>query len=89
LWQREARNRLEAGARRGVLLDFFVCLFKTGFSYVAQASLKLLVLLTEPPKSWNYRYATPVPADLVFKLGEMIAGLNAVFVYSDCYNKIS
>lgn len=36
-------------------LFIFVC-FETGFLYVAQAGLHLLILLTLSPRSWDYNY---------------------------------
>jgi hypothetical protein len=35
---------------------FFVLFFETGSHYVAQAGLKLVTLLSRPPKCWNYRH---------------------------------
>jgi hypothetical protein len=34
----------------------FVFFFETGFHCVAQAGLKLLILLPLPPDCWDYRY---------------------------------
>jgi hypothetical protein len=35
--------------------------FETGSHYVAQLSLKLMILLAQPPKCWNYRHVLPEP----------------------------
>jgi hypothetical protein len=37
----------------------FVTFLETGFHYVAQASLKLSILLPLPPKCWDYRHIPP------------------------------
>jgi hypothetical protein len=35
----------------------FVLFFELGSLCVAQAGFKLVILLTQPPKCWNYRHA--------------------------------
>jgi hypothetical protein len=41
--------------------DIFACffIFETGCHYLAQADLKLLILLPQPPGCWDYRCAPP------------------------------
>jgi hypothetical protein len=41
--------------------SFFSSSFKTGSHYVAQAGLKLMILLTLPLQCWDYRYAPQYP----------------------------
>jgi hypothetical protein len=52
-------------------LDFFVVLFldfEKGSCYVAQADLKLVIFLCQPPVCWDYRHVPPcLAAHLPFK----------------------
>jgi hypothetical protein len=47
-------------------IGFCLFVFETGSCYVAQAGLKLVVLLLQPPECWDYRRALPHPAHSVF-----------------------
>jgi hypothetical protein len=42
----------------------FVCIYlfsflMTGFHYVAQADLELVIFLPQPPECWDYRHTLP------------------------------
>jgi hypothetical protein len=47
-------------------LPLFFFFFETGFCYVAQDSLGLLILLPQPPQCWNYWFEPPRLAYLHF-----------------------
>jgi hypothetical protein len=40
-------------------LFYCCCVFETGFRYIPEAGLKLVILLPQPLKCWDYR---PVPS---------------------------
>jgi hypothetical protein len=51
-------------------IPVFIDLLETGSRYVAQAGLKFLILLPQPPECWDFRHAPPGPASLchIFRL---------------------
>jgi hypothetical protein len=47
------------GISNTVKMKPFFLSFETGFHYVAQAGLELVILLPQPPKCWYNRHAPP------------------------------
>jgi hypothetical protein len=45
----------------------YLCIFVTGSDYIAQAGLKLTVLLPQP-ECWNYMWVPACPAKVDFKI---------------------
>jgi hypothetical protein len=53
-----------ASSTQSLSLSLSVCLslslsdfFELGLHYLAQAGLEFMILLPQPPKVWNYKYA--------------------------------
>jgi hypothetical protein len=42
-----------------LVINLCSCLFVSGSFYVAQVVLKLILLLPQPPKCWDYRHELP------------------------------
>jgi hypothetical protein len=47
-----------------LLFGVFVCLFETGFHYVAQSGLEVMILPSQLAKCWDYRCVAPFPANI-------------------------
>jgi hypothetical protein len=56
------------------LLFLLFVLFETESPYEAQAGLKLLSFLPQPPEFWDYRYAPPCPASKCFSTSRICPG---------------
>jgi hypothetical protein len=50
-----------------IIYLFFKFCFEARSHYVAQAGLKLMILLLQPPKCWDYKYPT-MPSSIFFFL---------------------
>jgi hypothetical protein len=66
---------------------FVLFFFETGFLYIAQAGLELVIFLPEPPKCWNCRHALRPPAVILgFLLGFITISISFVSCFYWVFN---
>jgi hypothetical protein len=64
------QNNTKIEPQYSIVGFWFFCFFETGSPYVAQAGLKFMILLPQPPECWDYRCVAPHPfSQLIYSKG--------------------